>query len=120
MYFYILNAELNFMSLNRALAPEIVLPKQINFPTAEREILDNKLPLYLVPGTTEPVVRIMLFFEAGKYFEAKKHVSLITNGMLDKGTLTKNAYQIAESLDFYGASLRFESNLYLSSFTLSC
>lgn len=108
------------MSLNRSIAPKIVLPNSINFPTAEKEVLENNLPLYIVSGTTEPVIRIILFFEAGKYFELKKHVSIITNGMLDKGTLTKNAYQIAESLDFYGASLRFESNLYLSSFTLSC
>jgi zinc protease len=106
--------------LNRTLAPEIQLPEVLNFPTAEKELLSNHLPLYFIKGSTEPVVRLLLFFESGRYFEHKKQVSANTVGMINKGTAAKNAYQIAETLEFYGASLRIEANMYIGSVSLSC
>jgi zinc protease len=106
--------------LNRTLAPEIQLPNVLNFPTAEKEVLQNKLPIYVVKGSTEPIVRLLLFFEAGRFFESKQQVSALTVGMINKGTLSRNAFEIAETLEFYGASLRIEANMYVASISLSC
>lgn len=106
--------------LNRNIAPEIYLPDVINFPIAEKEMLQNNLPVYIIKGSTEPIVRLLLFFEAGRYFEHKKEVAGLTAGMINKGTSTRNAFEIAETLEFYGASLQIQSNMYVASISLSC
>ena len=106
--------------LNRTVAPPTQLPQVINFPVADKEILQNSLPVYIIKGSTEPIVRLMLFFEAGRYYESKKEVAGFVASMINKGTATKNAFEIAETLEFYGASLQFQSNMYVASLSLNC
>lgn len=106
--------------LNRTVAPPTQLPQVINFPVADKEILQNSLPVYIIKGSTEPIVRLMLFFEAGRYYESKKEVAGFVASMINKGTATKNAFEIAETLEFYGASLQFLSNMYVASLSLNC
>lgn len=108
------------LMLNRTQAPETSLPKELRFPKINRFEMDNNLAIYGIGGAGEPIVHMYLVLESGRYFEAKRLAATLTGYMVNKGTSTKNAEEISESLDFHGANLRVQSNMYLTTISLSC
>jgi predicted Zn-dependent peptidase len=66
--------------------------------------LDNGVPVYLLNEGDQDVVKIELMFKAGKWYEEKNLVADLTNRMLREGTKTRNAKQLADTFDYYGAN----------------
>lgn len=106
--------------MNRSIAPQISMPSSINLLEIDSIKLKNGLQVYSLNGCSEPVVNLTIVLKAGKYFQAKEMVAGITMSMLKKGTKNFTANEIAEKLDFLGASLNAQAGLYLVSISLSC
>jgi predicted Zn-dependent peptidase len=67
--------------------------------------LDNGVEVYSIQAGTEEVVQIEWVFKAGNWYEKQKNISSATNFLIKNGTAQKNAYEINEFVDFYGAYL---------------
>jgi len=76
-----------------------------NLPPIKQQQLQNGLPIYWLNAGVQDVVEINWVFPAGLWYEPKGAVANATAGMLKNGTSTRNAAQINEALEFYGASL---------------
>ncbi|MEZ4930218.1 MAG: pitrilysin family protein [Chitinophagales bacterium] len=106
--------------MNRTIAPHIYLPKHLDFINIHKETLDNNFPLYVISGTTQNICELNIMYRAGRYFENKKLLASLCAGMMKKGTSSKTAYQINENFDFYGATVKFRSNMYTAKLNLYC
>jgi len=94
---------------NRKTGPELHPLETITFPAYDSTTLSNGIPLHLIDMQQEDVVKIEFIIHAGRYQEDKQGVSAAVNGMLKDGTSKHTSFEIAETLDFYGASINTES-----------
>lgn len=81
--------------------------KDNSFALAKPEIitLPNGLTLTLVMGGEQEVVKAEFIVKAGKWQEQEPGISYFTTNLLQKGTATKNSYQISTELDQFGVHL---------------
>jgi zinc protease len=95
--------------MNRTRAPEINLIDSLTLPNVEHLSLDNGVPVYLINEGEQDVMKIEFVFNAGKWYEEKNLVSDLANRLMREGTKTKNAKQIADTFDYYGANFNTET-----------
>jgi len=110
------------MSLNRIIAPEIHDPVTFDYqlPPINRQLLDNGVPLYWLGGGVQDVAEINWILDAGIWYEPKNAVAAATAALLKNGTSKRNAQQLNEALEFYGASLKVSAGNDHASITLHC
>ncbi len=65
--------------------------------------LDNGVPVYTIDAGVEDVLQIEMVFYAGNWFEERPLVASAVNSLLKNGTSTKNAFEINEHFEYYGA-----------------
>ena len=82
-------------------------PKAVSIPTVASKELANGLTVGVVRKASSPLVTVRLVVKNGAGVEATNKAGLadITASMLTKGTKTKTATQIAESVEFLGGSI---------------
>jgi len=97
--------------LNRGVSPPIKNITQLLLKIPQEIALSNGIPVFVVNMGTQDVFKIEVIFNAGRPFEQKKMVARATANLLNEGTRTKSAAEIAEQLDFYGSSLSLPVNL---------
>ncbi|TDI09908.1 MAG: insulinase family protein, partial [Acidobacteria bacterium] len=107
--------------VDRSQLPEPGSPPQIDFPEISRTTLPNGLKVLLSRRSSVPLLNLNLLVDAG--YAADQHavpgVASLAMDMLDEGTSTRSALEISEEIDHLGARLRTESDLDLSSVSLS-
>ncbi|MEM1325869.1 MAG: pitrilysin family protein [Bacteroidota bacterium] len=91
--------------VNRTVPPTIRAIDQVALPTIESLTLDNGLRVKLLNSGTQDVMKLELVVQAGRPFEQKRLASRTTIGLLKEGTTKRSSADLAELLDFYGASL---------------
>ncbi len=91
--------------LDRSTAPSHAEINSFNLPAPEIYHLSSGVPMIMLRGVAQRIIKVELIFSAGKWFESKKGVSHFTALMLEKGTITKNSFQIADFFDRHGASI---------------
>lgn len=108
----------NILTLPKS--PKFIPIKKINLPNIYSEVLDNEVPIYWLPACSEPVVMIKVFFKAGRIVEPQKLVARHTISMLTEGSKLYTSSQIADLVEYYGASIK--ANIYddNSALTLFC
>jgi zinc protease len=97
--------------------PPAPLPaRQVNFPPYEIRTLSNGMQVVIVLHHEQPVVTIRLLVRAGAAQdpEGKGGVAALTAHLLDQGTTTRNAQQIASQIDLVGGALGTGSSSDLS------
>jgi zinc protease len=104
--------------LNRKAAPIIHEVRHLSLPRPELVYLDNGIPVYVLDYPGQEIVKLEAVFRAGRPEEDKRLASRATSRLLRDGTLHKSGAEIAEHLDYYGASLTVPTNLDTSSFIL--
>jgi zinc protease len=67
--------------------------------------LDNGVPVYAIDAGVEDVLQIEMVFYAGNWYEQQPLVASAANSLLKNGTSTKNAFEINEHFEYYGAFL---------------
>ncbi|MCO6510569.1 MAG: insulinase family protein [Aridibacter famidurans] len=81
-------------------------PRSVEIPTVEEVKLINGLTIVIVSKRDLPLVTVSLLIRGGAGLENSSHAGLanITADMLTKGTDLRNATQIAQEMEFLGAS----------------
>ena len=92
--------------LNRSTPPVANPIEHIDIVKAEKRILANGIPVHFVNAGTQDVVKIDFVFEAGTWFQPANLVASLCNSMLEEGSLSFTASDIAEKLEFYGAHVQ--------------
>jgi zinc protease len=99
-----------------ATAPKATPPpptplKEVRFPAFEQKTLANGLRVVVIEQHAQPLVSLRLMLKAGKAFEpaAKGGLADATASLLTKGTTTRSAQQIAQTIDFVGGTISANS-----------
>jgi predicted Zn-dependent peptidase len=98
----------DIIKLNRTVAPEFKLPGRISLPAVNDICLQNGLSLSVINAGTADVLRFSIVFDAGTRYQSQFLVASSTVNMLAEGTEKYKSEEIAEQLDFYGASIDFD------------
>ncbi len=106
--------------LNRSLAPPVNQLEDFHLPESEKVVAASGAKIFYLANSTQPVIRLEIVFPAGKWFEPAKGISYFVSKLLLEGTKTKSAKQIADILDFYGASLECNQGFDWATLTLYC
>ncbi|MEP2668378.1 MAG: pitrilysin family protein [Cyclobacteriaceae bacterium] len=104
--------------LDRTLPPPFVKSTTFQLPQVSKAHLSNGIALTHLNNIQQDLVKIEIVFNAGKWFDHKPEVSHFTVQMLDKGTLSMSAKQIAELFDRFGAHIELSSNFDYASVAL--
>ena len=92
---------------DRSVAPKPGPPPALKLPPIQKRTLSNGLPVWIVELHKVPVVHVSLVIRSGSSVDPRGKYGLanLTAEMLDEGAGTRNALQIADAVDFLGASL---------------
>ncbi len=112
--------------LDRSKQPKPGKPKDVNFPKFFETSLDNGIMVLVIEDNRLPIVTSRFVFKSGSYLDffsgsEKSGLASLTAELLVKGTAGMNATQVAQEIDFYGASLSSGSDpdaSYVSSHSL--
>lgn len=80
------------------------------------------VPVYVLRGNSEPVIHLEFIFNAGRIHAVHPSVASATAAMLNEGTKSRSSFEIAEDIEFYGSSIRFNAGtdaLSISIYSLS-
>ena len=93
-------------------APKIAQPpvepvKTLDFPKIERASLANGIKVVFARRATVPVVRVSMLFDAGNAADDKSKLGIqaLMLSLLDEGTTSRTAVQIAQEQERLGASI---------------
>jgi predicted Zn-dependent peptidase len=96
---------------DRSVAPRPGPPPALRLPPIEKRTLSNGLPVWVVELHKVPVVHISLVVKSGSAADppGKFGLASLTADMLDEGAGKRNALQVADEVDFLGATLSTSS-----------
>ena len=102
--------------VDRKVLPALGDAPDVKFPEMQRTTLSNGLKVILMERHSAPIVNTMLAFDAGVASDsaAKEGLSSLTLEMLDKGTRTRNVFQLSDAFESLGAQLTVGSSSDLS------
>ncbi len=93
---------------------------EFRFPAIETGRLSDNSSVYFVEDSSQPVVSVKLMIRLGAYFEHIPGLCSITSQLLTKGTQKRSAIQIADEVEFLGASLSCNGSWDETSFMTYC
>ena len=87
--------------------PRPLAAKPVKFSPYEIRTLPNGLQVVVVSQDEQPVVSARMLIRAGAAQDpkGKEGLAMLTSALLDQGTVTRSAGQIAEEIDFMGGLL---------------
>jgi zinc protease len=87
--------------------PRPLAAREVNFPPYEMRTLPNGMQVIIVLHHEQPAVSMRLLVRAGSVQDlpGKAGVANLAASLLDQGTTTKSAAQIADQIDFIGGAL---------------
>ncbi len=93
--------------LDRTIKPKGGAIPRITLPELQKAKLHNGLNVWLVEDHELPIVALNLVFRSGTDHDPLDRAGLVTMtaDVMDEGTTTRTALQIADELDFIGANL---------------
>ena len=105
---------------DRSKAPVPGPPPALKIPAIQKRALSNGLPVWVVEMHEVPVVAINLIVKSGAAADPVGRYGLasFTAAMLDEGAGSRNALDLADAVDFLGASLTTSSSFDASSVRL--
>jgi zinc protease len=88
-------------------APRPLAPKEFRFPPYEIRTLPNGMQVMVILHHEQPAVTMRLLARAGAAQdpEGKRGIAELVAHLLDQGTTTRSAQQIAEQIDFIGGAI---------------
>jgi predicted Zn-dependent peptidase len=92
---------------DRSKPPALGAPPRLNLPEIQKRTLSNGLAVWLVESHEVPLVQINLLLKAGAGDDpvGKFGLASLAAAMLDEGAGSRNALDLADAVDFLGASL---------------
>jgi zinc protease len=102
----------------RATPPPIRPVGKLQLPDYQSLTLDNGIPVVALDLGTQDIVKLEIVYRAGRNEEQKRLASRATARLLRDGTTARTGAEIADQLDFWGASMNAPVSLDFSSFNL--
>lgn len=111
-----------FDQLDRSKPPAAGVPKDVLFPQHFETTTINGITVLVIENHKIPAVSVRLVFKnAGSYMDAEKYgLASLTAELITKGTKKRTSTEIAEEIDFLGASLTAGSDWDGGYVSLSC
>jgi len=93
-------------------APRPLAAREISFPPYQVQTLANGLQVVVVLQHEQPAVSMRLFVRAGSALEPRGKLGLVQllGSLLDQGTTSRSAQDLADSIDFIGGSMGAGAN----------
>ncbi|MEJ2203545.1 MAG: pitrilysin family protein, partial [Gemmatimonadota bacterium] len=93
--------------VDRSRAPGVGAPEALELPEVQDFTSSNGMRIVMVERSALPLVSLELQFRGGAaaHAPAKAGLAAITADMIDEGTRTRSALEIADEVDLLGASL---------------
>lgn len=88
--------------LDRTVQPAFQKSSSFELIQPEKITLKNNLPVTVIRGGEQAVAKIEFIFTAGKWHEAHPGVSYFTSHQLQKGTASKNSFEISSETEQLG------------------
>ena len=98
------------MTLKRNNPPPIFGVDGVEYIEPNRVTLDNGVELFTMKSGDQEVVKIDFSFRAGSWYAQSRLDSIMAALMLQEGTKTLKASEIANTFDFYGAQFSSSSS----------
>ncbi len=97
----------NATPLDRSIPPKPGPLTKVSFPRFQEGILSNGLEVWTVQNHEQPIVSLSLYVRGGSARDPRNRQGLAssTAELLTKGTTSRSATEIAETIDFVGGSL---------------
>ncbi|MBS1913283.1 MAG: insulinase family protein [Bacteroidetes bacterium] len=93
-------------SIDRSTPPKPGKPSLITFPAFAREVLKNGIPVYIVENHSQPYVSLQLVARSGASRDGEfAGLAEFASNLLLSGAGGRNAQQLAEEIDYLGATL---------------
>ncbi|XLZ68308.1 pitrilysin family protein [Massilia sp. SR12] len=94
-------------NVDRKVLPTLGDAPDVGFPAMQRTTLSNGLKVILMERHGAPIVNVTLAVDAGASADnaAKAGLASLTLDLLDKGTRTRDAFQLSDALESQGARL---------------
>lgn len=105
---------------DRSKAPALQQITNLNLIPPVVHTLDNGIIVHEVNMGTQDVLKLEVIFRAGRWLEDTPLAARATGTMLKEGTGTMTSAQIAEHIDFYGASIHSSGGLDTGGATVYC
>jgi zinc protease len=107
------------MAIDWVKGPEYHKISTFNVPKYEVIYLENGIKVMILNQGNLDIFKLDLVFRGGRFFEKKKMSAKLTSALMREGTSTSTSVELAEAIDFYGASMRTDMNLDHGSITIS-
>lgn len=101
-------------------SPKVIPISTINLPDVKEYSGNSGVPVYEIQKKGCNVIRLELAFLAGRPFENAKLISTSCAYLMREGTKSLNSEQIAEQIDFYGASMSINASTDTINATITC
>lgn len=97
---------------DRSAPPKPGAPPALKLPAVQKHKLSNGLAVWIVEQHEVPLVQLNLILRAGSAVDphGKFGVASMTAAMLDEGAGTRSALELADAIEFLGASLSTTSS----------
>ncbi len=107
--------------IDRSTIPAVGALPALDFPDVERATLSNGIPVTFARRAAVPTVDIAIAFDAGDAADPKDKLGTqaLALALLDEGTTSKSAIEIVEEEERLGASISAESDLDVTTLSLS-
>lgn len=92
--------------LSRGKVPALRNITHLNIDETKMVRLKNGIAVYIINKGEQEICSVDFTFNAGQWYEKERLTSRFTNRMLQEGTDKFTALELAENLDFYGATLK--------------
>jgi zinc protease len=94
-------------ALDRKLLPALGNEPAVSFPALQRAQLKNGLKVVLLERHGAPIVNVALAVDAGSVADPANQAGIasLALNLVDKGTKTRNAFQLSDALESLGARL---------------
>ncbi len=104
--------------LNRINPPAFKQIENIEFIKAQKHLLQNKIPVFVIDAGEQSLVRLEFIFQNTSWQLDKPIMPSITNSMISEGTHALSSAEIASKIDYYGAFFQAEFSYDQSSLNL--
>lgn len=91
--------------------PAINEVKKFKIPDYDIYYLDNGIPCYILKIDDPDIIKLEIIYNAGRIYEKYRAIAKSTASLLKEGTSNMSSSKIAETIDYYGASISTGANM---------
>lgn len=115
-FLFLIVISINAQDVDRTKPPELPPPKSLSLPELIKFELSNGLKVVLMEKHNVPLIQLNVIVKAGTVNDpqGKEGLANITIDMLDEGNAGKTALEVADEIDFLGASISTRAGLHFS------